>query len=108
MGEENYDDFAAAVTDPAVVRAMLEDYRAGLGVDREADDADRSAGRRVTCPTLVAWSRDDDLEDLYGDVPAVWRPWAADLRTAVIPSGHQMAEEAPDELAAALLGLLRG
>ena len=27
-----------------------EDYRAGLGIDRAADDADQAAGHRVTCP----------------------------------------------------------
>jgi haloacetate dehalogenase len=85
---------------------MLEDYRAGLGVDREADDADRAAGRRLACPTLVAWSTGDDMEELYGDVLAVWRPWASDLRGVAITSGHHMAEQAPDEVAAALTNFL--
>jgi haloacetate dehalogenase len=106
LGEENFADFRAAVHDPATVRAMLEDYRAGLGVDRAADDADRAAGRTLACPTLVAWSARDDLEDIYGDVLAVWRPWAADLRGAVIDSGHHMAEEAPEQLAEVLLDFL--
>ena len=57
----------AAIRDPATVRAMLEDYRAGLGVDRAADEADRAAGRRIACPTLVLWSCRDDLEELHGD-----------------------------------------
>ena len=34
MGQENYDDMVAAISSPATVRAMLEDYRAGLHVDR--------------------------------------------------------------------------
>lgn len=102
MGAENHADYLHAIHDPATVRAMLEDYRAGLGVDRAADDADRAAGRRVTCPTLVLWSTRDDLEELYGDVLALWRPWAADLRGAPINSGHHMAEEAPERLAAEL------
>jgi haloacetate dehalogenase len=108
MGAENYADYQRAIHDPAVVRAMLEDYRAGLGVDRAADDADRAAGRRIACPVLVAWSARDDLEELYGDVPAIWRNWAADLRTAVIDSGHHMAEEAPGELTALLERFLFG
>jgi len=29
MGQENYEEWRAALRDPAVVRAMLEDYRAG-------------------------------------------------------------------------------
>jgi haloacetate dehalogenase len=106
MGEGNYTDYLTAIRDPAVVQAMVEDYRAGLGVDREDDDADRAAGRRLACPTLVAWSTADDLQELYGDVLAVWRPWASDLRGVAIASGHHMAEEAPDQLAAALSAFL--
>jgi haloacetate dehalogenase len=103
MGPEAYEDLWAALRDPDVVHGMLEDYRAGLTVDREADDADRSLGKKIACPVLVGWSTRDDLEDLYGDVLAVWQPWADDLRGVAIESGHHMAEEAPDELAAALL-----
>ena len=56
MGEENHREFRQATRDPAVVRAMLEDYRAGLGVDREHELEDRRLGRKVACPTLVLWS----------------------------------------------------
>ena len=73
MGAENYQEFRQAIHDPATVRAMLEDYRAGLGVDREHEEADRRAGRTVRCPTLFLWSTRDDMEDLYGDPLAVWR-----------------------------------
>ncbi len=103
MGQENYDDYHAAIHNSAVVTAMIEDYRAGLGVDRAADDADRAAGRRLSCPTLVAWSTEDDMAELYGDVLAVWRPWAADLYGQPIASGHHVAEDAPEALSAALI-----
>ncbi|PWW62762.1 alpha/beta fold hydrolase [Actinokineospora spheciospongiae] len=106
LGAENFADFRRAVHDPATVRAMLEDYRAGLGVDRAADDADRAVGRVVACPVLVAWSTRDDMVDLYGDVVRVWRPWAPDVRGVGIESGHHVAEEAPEQLARALLGFL--
>ncbi|MFG3442367.1 alpha/beta fold hydrolase [Nonomuraea sp. NPDC047897] len=99
MGEEAYADLRRALHDPATVHAMCEDYRAGLGVDRAADDADRAAGRRVRCPVLVLWATRDDMEDLYGDPLAVWRDWADDVRGRVIDSGHHLAEEAPAELA---------
>ena len=108
MGEENHADHLAAIGDPETVRAMLEDYRAGLGIDRAADEADRCAGRRITCPTLVLWSRHDDLEDLFGDPRAIWADWTTDLRGGgPIDSGHHMAEEAPDDLAAALIPFLQ-
>ncbi len=106
MGEANHADFAQAISDPQTVRAMLEDYRAGLGVDRAADDADRAAGRRLACPVLVLRSTRDDLAALYGDVLAMWEPWAHDLRGGVIDSGHHMAEEAPAQLAHALVTFL--
>jgi haloacetate dehalogenase len=108
MGEENYREFRAAIHDPATVRAMLEDYRAGLGVDREHEEADRRAGRTVRCPTLFLWSARDDMEKLYGDPLAVWRPWADDVRGERIDSGHHVAEENPDALAAALGRFLSG
>jgi haloacetate dehalogenase len=88
---------------------MLEDYRAGLTVDRAAEEADRAAGRRVACPTLVLRS-----------APALLQGPAASLREAGgrrvlllrgggrIDSGHHMAEEAPEELVAALVPFVAG
>lgn len=109
MGAEAFAEYQQAVHDPATVRAMLEDYRAGLGIDRAHDETDRARGRRVTCPTTILWSRRDDLEHLYGDPLRIWRSWTDDLRGGhAIDSGHHMAEEAPHELAEALLAFLAG
>jgi haloacetate dehalogenase len=106
MGEENWADYQAAIHDPATVLAMCEDYRAGLGPDRRADDADRAAGRTLSCPTRVLWTTRDDMEDLYGNVLAVWRPWATDLSGGPIESGHHVAEEAPGPLAEQIAALV--
>jgi len=108
MGVENFHDFRRAIHDPATVHAMMEDYRAGLGPDRAADDADRAAGRTIDCPVLLLWATGDDLADLYGDPLDVWRPWAPDLRGWPIESGHHIAEDAPEELVAALRSFLAG
>jgi haloacetate dehalogenase len=102
MGRENYEEWRAATRNPAVVRAMLEDYRAGLTVDRGHEEADRRAGRRLRCPTLILWSLRDDLGDLYGDPVEVWKPWTHDVRGQGIDSGHHMAEEAPEAVASCL------
>jgi haloacetate dehalogenase len=102
MGAANHADYRAATRDPDTVHGMCEDYRAGLTIDREHEEADRAAGRRVRCPTLVLWSEHDDLEDMHGDPRVIWRDWADDVRGHSIPSGHHMAEEAPEELAASL------
>lgn len=108
MGTENYRDMTRAVSDPATVRAMLEDYRAGLTVDRANDEADRAAQRVITCPTLVAWSTEDDIEDLYGDPAGIWRSWVSgEVTSARIESGHHMAEENPAQLTETLVRFLR-
>jgi haloacetate dehalogenase len=103
-----YVAFRRAIHDPATVHAMCEDYRAGLGVDRAHDDADRRAGRRLACPLLVLWAARDDLEELHGDVLGVWRNWADDLRGRGLDCGHHLSEEAPAELAAELRAFLTG
>ena len=102
MGQENHAEWRAAIHDPAVVRGMLEDYRAGLTVDADHERADRAAGRRLEQPLLVLWSLRDDLEDLYGDPLDIWAAWADDVTGHGIDSGHHMAEEAPGELTRAL------
>ncbi|GGT04775.1 alpha/beta fold hydrolase [Nonomuraea spiralis] len=97
---------------PFSKRAMAADLVAlmrSLGHERFAVAGhDRAAGRRLTCPTLFLWAARDGMEDLYGDPLAIWRTWAGDVTGHPIDSGHHMAEEAPDELAAALLTFLHG
>jgi haloacetate dehalogenase len=99
MGAENFADYLRAIHDPGTVHAMMEDYRAGLGVDRVADEADMRAGRMVACPTLVLWAQRDDLGSLYGDPLEIWRRWALDLRGRSIDAGHHLAEGVPELLA---------
>jgi haloacetate dehalogenase len=106
LGEENHREFREATHDPATVVAMLEDYRAGLGIDRQHEMDDRRNGRTVRCPTLFLHSTRDDMEDLYGDPLAIWRPWVDDLRGGTIESGHHMAEENPEDLSEALVRFL--
>ena len=57
MGVANWDDRRQAIHDPETVHAMCEDYRAGLGLDRAADDADRAAGRTDRLPDARALGR---------------------------------------------------
>lgn len=108
MGEEAFAEYRDAIRDPRVIHGMLEDYRAGLSIDHRHDAEDRAAARRVACPTLVLWSLRDDLQELYGDVLEVWRPWiAGGLSGKGLDCGHHMAEEIPDQLAAEILAFLR-
>ena len=106
MGPGNHDDLWNALRDPAVVHAMAEDYRAGLTIDRAHEAADRTAGRKVRCPTLLLEAADDDL-DIHGDPAAIWAPWVAGrLEHHLVASGHHQAEQAPVQVAELLLSFL--
>ncbi len=48
----------------------------------------------------VLWATRDDMADLYGDVLALWRDWADDLRGGPVESGHHIAEESPENSSA--------
>jgi haloacetate dehalogenase len=106
MGPGNHSDVWKAFRNPAVVHAMAEDYRAGLTTDPDHDAADRAAGRQVRCPTVLLESVDDDL-DIHGDPVTIWAPWVAgEVRHVLIPSGHHQAEQAPVQVAEAILKFL--
>jgi haloacetate dehalogenase len=106
MGHGSHADIWAALRDPAVVHGMCEDYRAGLGIDRNHDEADRMAGRQVRCPMLLLQTADDDL-DIHGDPAQIWAPWTArPLRRLMTDSGHHQAEEAPEQVTDALIDFL--
>jgi haloacetate dehalogenase len=108
MGDEAFADLRAALHDPDVVHGMLEDYRAGLRADREHEEADRAAGRKIECPLLVGWALRDNTLELHPDALEIWRRWATDVREFTVDCGHHMAEECPAELAAVLAGFLAG
>lgn len=107
MGEENHQEWQKAIHDPAVIRGMLEDYRAGLSIDAEHERADKKMGRPIEQPLLVLWSTRDDLEDLYGDPLAIWQDWADNVSGHGIDAGHRVAEQAPEELASTLGNFLQ-
>ena len=55
----------------------------------------------MTCPLLVLWG-DKGVVARYFDPVNDWRAVAVDVRGHALPSGHYLAEEAPDETLAAL------
>jgi haloacetate dehalogenase len=87
--------------DPSVVAATCEDYRAGASIDRAEDAEDRRRGAEIACPVLVLWGR-RYLASKTASPLAAWRNWAKDVRELALDCGHFIAEEAPDDCAAAL------
>jgi haloacetate dehalogenase len=89
-------DYLAALAEPGTIEAICEDYRAAATIDLVHDRESRAAGQRITAPLAVLWGAKGKVGAWY-DVPAIWRGYADDLRLAeAVPSGHYLAEEAPE------------
>ena len=96
-------DYLAAAHDPATIAGMCEDYRAAATIDLAHDRITRSAGVRVTCPTLVLWGAKGRIGGWY-DPLALWRAYCSgEVTGGAVAAGHYVAEEAPGEV----LGWLR-
>jgi haloacetate dehalogenase len=101
--------YVAALRDPDHAHAICEEYRAASAIDREHDEADRSAGRRIKAPVHVLWSNRGALHDWYaedGGPLALWREWADTVDGKSVDAGHFFPEEIPDQTAAALASFL--
>src|SRR5262245_1514255 len=97
--------YIEALRDPAHIHAICEEYRAAATLDREHDEADREAGRRIVCPVLVLWSGRGPLNSWYaeeGGPLALWRAWADDVRGGPLDGGHFFPEEMPETTATEL------
>lgn len=91
--------YRALLDDPSIVEAICEDYRAAATIDRDHDDADLRAGRRIEAPLLALWSARGALPRLYGDVLDVWRPWARQVSGQGLDTSHFLVEDAPEAVA---------
>lgn len=91
------EDYRRAWNNPETIHAFCEDYRAAATFDRELDEQDHAACRRIACPVLALWGNNGPVGSWY-DVLDVWRDWADDVQGRGIDSGHHIPEEAPDEM----------
>ena len=95
-------DYLAALHRPGTVAAICEDYRAAATLDLAHDRASRAAGEKLRCPLLALWGAKGKIGAWY-DALAVWRDYAAGpLTGGAVPSGHYLAEEAPEAVLAHL------
>lgn len=90
--------YLEAYRTPAVQAGAAADYRAGAGLDLQADRDDREAGRKLACPLLVPYG----CQYVANDPEPDWRDFADDIRTIPFDCGHFVQEEAPDDLVASL------
>lgn len=97
----------ARCTTPEQIHAVCEDYRATVTLDYAFDRADREAGRKIECPTLVLWGSNSHVGRHLKPIEA-WSEWAADLQGFAIPTGHYPAEQRPDLVLSACEDFLNG
>jgi len=105
FGPEVRAAYVAALSDPARVHAICEEYRAAATLDRQHDDADRRSGRRIVCPLLALWSARGALSSWYDDAGGpleLWRAWGDRVEGRALDAGHFFPEEIPTETAEAL------
>lgn len=95
-------DIRAAYLDASrnAVTSIVADYRASAGIDIDHDRADHDTGNQLRMPVTVL--QQDWGAALGFDAPALWQAWAPDLSHTTVTYGHFMAEEAPEQIAAAL------
>jgi haloacetate dehalogenase len=102
--------YIQALRDPAHIHAICEEYRAAATLDRQHDEADRTAGRRIECPVLALWSAQGALDTWYTDAGgplAIWRSWGEDVEGYPIEGGHFFPEKAFQQTAEALSRFFR-
>jgi haloacetate dehalogenase len=98
--------YLAASTTEESISSICECFRAGISSDVEDDKASRSAGRRITCPTLVFWG-ELGVVGRHFDMQRIWSDWAASVSFAPMPCGHFIPEEEPELTATHLIRFLQ-
>lgn len=95
------EQYLAPLRDPARLRAVCEDYRAGAHADFEHDRVDFEAGVRVNVPVLVLWGA-AGVASAASTPLDTWRLRAAEVSGRSIDAGHFLCEEDPAATATAL------
>jgi haloacetate dehalogenase len=94
--------YRAFVQDPSRIAAMCADYRAGATLDRAADDADRTAGRKIAAPLLAIWGS-VGIPAAHPEPLSLWRVYASHAEGMALSGGHFLPEENAADLTGALL-----
>lgn len=87
-------EYIRCFTNPAVIHATCEDYRASATIDLEHDKFDME--QKIHCPVLALWGEKGIIGRKY-DVLKTWQERASDVRGFALPCGHFLPEEAPEE-----------
>ena len=99
---ECWQEYVLAMSDPACLHAMCEDYRAAASIDLEHDRQSIAQKQLLEMPVRVLWGE-------FGQVNACFKPledWqklGTDVSGQTLQSGHYIPEEIPEILIAEAL-----
>jgi haloacetate dehalogenase len=103
---ECWQEYVLAMSDPACLHAMCEDYRAAASIDLEHDRQSIAQKQLLEMPVRVLWGE-------FGQVNACFKPledWqklGTDVSGQTLQSGHCIPEEIPEGLIAEALSFFR-
>jgi haloacetate dehalogenase len=84
---------------PDALHASCEDYRAAAGIDLEHDRASRAAGQKIGCDLQLLWGERGVVHRLFKPLD-LWRAQCSGrVSGEVLPAGHFIPEELPQETA---------
>ncbi len=92
-------EYLRCFSNPETIHATCEDYRAAASIDLKHDAKDKNI--KLAMPVLALWGADGFVGSKY-DVLESWRCVAEDVRGQLVPGGHFLAEESPNETFTAL------
>ncbi len=106
FASECWQEYVLAMSDPACLHAMCEDYRAAASIDIEHDRQTIAKKQLLEMPVRVLWGE-------FGQVHACFKPledWqklGTDVSGQTLQSGHYIPEEIPEGLIAEALSFFR-
>ena len=100
-----FSEYTRCIQLPGAAHGLCEDYRAAASIDLVHDRFDLAAGKRLSVPLLTLWGALGVVNRCFKPL-AEWRKVANDVQGEVLPCGHYIAEEAPEDLLAKALPFL--
>jgi len=91
-------EYERCFCDPQTIHTTCEDYRAAASIDLAHDRDDRETGKKIKCPLLVLWGGANRVLQTY-DMLNAWRSVSdSSVEGHVLPCGHYLPEEVPEEV----------
>ena len=103
---ECWQEYVLAMSDPACLHAMCEDYRAAASIDLEHDRQTIAQKQLLEIPVRVLWGELGQVNACFKPLED-WQKLGTDVSGQTLQSGHYIPEEIPEGLIAEALSFFR-